>query len=241
MQVQVYASVNEISSVQFGGKTVIVIDVLRATSTIVSALAAGAASVTPAETVMDARAAQRPGELLGGERYCKKIAGFDLGNSPDEYNPETVADRRIILTTTNGTRALHKAMRADYVLAAAMLNASACAKAAVELRRDVVLLCAGAHDRFAAEDGLCAGLLIKRFQALCPAAVETDDLGTAMLGFFQASEPNLLEVMSRGVTGRKLIKLGLKKDVERCAEVDALTEVPRLNGNSLILSRPVSL
>ncbi|MGO4375029.1 2-phosphosulfolactate phosphatase [Paenibacillus sp. MCAF20] len=104
MQVQVISSVNEASSAKFHHKTAIIIDVLRATSTIISAIEAGASCVLPAETVMEARALQKPGDLLGGERFCRKIAGFDLGNSPDEYSEQNVAGKRVILTTTNGTR-----------------------------------------------------------------------------------------------------------------------------------------
>ena len=76
-----------------------------------AALSAGASCVIPAETVMEARALQRPGDLLGGERFCRKIAGFDLGNSPEEYTEQIVAGKRIVLTTTNGTRAIHKSMQ----------------------------------------------------------------------------------------------------------------------------------
>lgn len=234
MQVQVFASVNEISSAQLTNKTVIVIDVLRATSTIISALAAGSASVMPVETVMEAKAEQRPGDLLGGERFGRKITGFDLGNSPVEYTENIVKGRRIILTTTNGTRALHKAMRADYVLAGALLNASACATAAAELRRDVVLLCAGAHDRFAAEDGICAGLFIELLQANVKPSVEADDLGTAMLGFYRNNASNIHEVIRSGITGRKLLKMGLKQDVDACSAIDIFDVVPRLSGDSLV-------
>lgn len=165
MQVQVISSVNEASSARFHHKTAIIIDVLRATSTIVTAIAAGASCIIPAETVMEARALQRPGDLLGGERFCRKIAGFDVGNSPEEYTEQAVAGKRIILTTTNGTRAIHKSMRADHVLTASLLNAEACARAAIELRRDVVILCAGSHDEFAIEDGLCAALYLIDFKA----------------------------------------------------------------------------
>ena len=78
---------------------------LRATSTMITALQAGASGIYPVETVLEARTLQREGDLLAGERFCRKIPGFDLGNSPEDFTPEAVKDRRIVLTTTNGTRA----------------------------------------------------------------------------------------------------------------------------------------
>ncbi|WP_028610428.1 2-phosphosulfolactate phosphatase [Paenibacillus harenae] len=233
MQVQVVSSVNEASSARFHHKTAIIIDALRATSTIVTAIAAGALCVIPAETVMEARTLQRPGDLLGGERFCRKIAGFDLGNSPVEYAEHVVAGKRIVLTTTNGTRAIHKSMRADYVLTASFLNAEACARAAVELRRDVIILCAGSHDEFAIEDGLCAGLLLDRLHALSGVTVETDDFGTAMLAMYRNQASSLKETVTNGSSGKRLLKLGMKRDIEVCTAIDIYQVVPRLNGDQL--------
>jgi 2-phosphosulfolactate phosphatase len=233
MHVQVISSVNEASSARFHHKTAIIIDVLRATSTIVTAVASGALCIVPAETVMEARALQRPGDLLGGERFCRKIAGFDLGNSPEEYTEQAIAGKRIILTTTNGTRAIHKSMRADHVLTASFLNAEACARAAIELRRDVVILCAGSHDEFAIEDGLCAGLVLDKLHSLCPVAIETDDFGAAMLALYRNRSAQIKETIMYGITGRKLLKLGLRRDIEACALIDIYNDVPRLNGDQL--------
>ncbi|WP_138753397.1 2-phosphosulfolactate phosphatase [Paenibacillus sinopodophylli] len=233
MQVQVISSVNEASSARFHHKTAIIVDVLRATSTIVTALAAGASCVIPAETVMEARALQRSGDLLGGERFCRKIAGFDLGNSPEEYTEKAVCGRRIVLTTTNGTRAIHKSMRADHVLTASLLNAEACARAAIDLRRDVVILCAGSHDEFAIEDGLCAGLVLDRLHAISQLPVEMDDFGTAMLALYRNRSGVISETIMNGMTGKKLLKLGLKKDIEACSAIDIFHDVPRLHGDQL--------
>ncbi|MUT66738.1 2-phosphosulfolactate phosphatase [Paenibacillus sp. NEAU-GSW1] len=234
MRVQVISSVNEASSARFHHKTAIIVDVLCATSTIVSALASGSSGIVPVETVMEARAARQEGDLLGGERFSRKIPGFDLGNSPEEYCSPAVKNRRIIFTTTNGTRAIHKSSRADYVLTGALLNATACAKAAVDLRRDVVILCAGSNDEFAVEDGLCAGLLLDRFQALAGSALELDDFGHAMLSLYCDRAQSIRETLQHGMTGKKLLKLGLRRDLESCAIIDRYNEVPRLFGDMLI-------
>lgn len=236
MQVQVISSVNEASSGRFHHKTAIIVDVLRATSTITTAIAAGALCIIPAETVMEARALQRPGDLLGGERFCRKIAGFDLGNSPEEYTEQVVAGRRIVLTTTNGTRAIHKSMRADHVLTASLLNAAACARLAIELRRDIVILCAGSHDEFAIEDGLCAGLLLDKLHLLSNLPVEMDDFGTAMLALYRNRSAQMKETLVHGMSGKRLVKLGMKRDIDSCASVDIYQDVPRLSGDLLIRS-----
>ncbi|WP_127534482.1 2-phosphosulfolactate phosphatase [Paenibacillus kobensis] len=233
MQVGVIASVNEARADRFSHRTAIVIDVLRATSTMVAALEAGATGIVPTETVLEAKALHRPGDLLGGERFCRKITGFDLGNSPQEYKSETVGGKRLVLTTTNGTRAIIKSMRADNVLAGAIVNATACARTIVELRRDAILLCAGSHDEFAVEDGLCAGLLLDRLEALIGQPVETDDFGTAMLALYRDRRQAVAETVGGGTTGRRLIKMGLGTDIDWCSAVDTSDLVPRLNGDWL--------
>lgn len=234
MQIEVISSVNEARADRFTHRTAIVIDVLRASSTMVAALEAGAPGIFPVETVLEARALQRPGDLLAGERFCRKIPGFDLGNSPDDFTPDTLRSRHVVLTTTNGTRAVHKAMRADYILAGALANASACARAAAELRRDIVLLCAGNHDDFALEDGLCAGLLIEHLQKHCSSVVETNDFGTAMLGLYKNSSNRVIETVAGASTGKRLIKMGFGRDVQRCSQVDVSTVVPRLQGDMIV-------
>lgn len=235
MHVQVISSVNEASTARFHNKTAMIIDVLRATSTIVTALTAGAACVIPAETVLDARALQRPEVVLAGERFGRKIAGFELGNSPEQFTEKTIGGRKIVFTTTNGTRAIHKSMKADYIITAALLNASAAARAALELRRDLVILCAGSHDEFAIEDGLCAGLILDRMLARSDGGIDTDDFGMAMLALYRDRAPFVKETLMNGITGKRLIKLGMIQDVEDCSGIDVFSGVPRLCGDQLIL------
>ncbi|WP_219836430.1 2-phosphosulfolactate phosphatase [Paenibacillus sp. R14(2021)] len=234
MQIEVISNVNEAQADRFAHRTVIAIDVLRATSTIVAALEAGASGIYPVETVLEARAMQCSGHLLAGERFCRKIPGFDLGNSPEEFTNDLVRGRRVVLTTTNGTRALHKAMRADYVLAGSLTNAAACAQAAAQLRRDLVLLCAGSHNEFALEDGLCAGMIIHELQAISASGSEMNDLGTAMLGLYKNSSSRLHELLLASTTGRKLVKNGSGRDVEYCSQVNISRVVPRIQGDMLV-------
>ena len=234
MHIEVISSVNEARADKFAHRTAIVIDVLRATSTIVAALDAGASGIFPVETVLEARALHRQGHILAGERFGRKIPGFELGNSPEDFNAGNAGGRRIVFTTTNGTRAVQKAMRADHLLAGSLLNVTACAKAAAELKRDVVLLCSGSHDEFALEDGLCAGLFVDRLRSLCPGVVEVDDLGIALHGFYESASGRVAELLCGSASGKRLIKTGYGRDVEFCAQVDSCQVVPRLCGDMMV-------
>lgn len=146
-----------------------VIDVFRATSVMVTALDNGAREIIPVTGVeesfelRDRLKAERPGEkiLLGGERKTLIVEGFDLDNSPLRYTRDAVEGATIIMSTTNGTRALNSAMGADEIYVAALLNADAVARRLGGLGKDAVLVCSGRQDRFTIEDGLCAGLVAR--------------------------------------------------------------------------------
>ena len=143
----------------FVGRTVVVVDILRATTTIVHALAAGAKEVIPLLDVAEARCkAQAIGSavMLGGERGGKRIEGFDLGNSPTEYTAEAVGGKSVVFTTTNGTRAMQLCRSANRVLIGAFTNFSAVCR---ELEREehVDILCAGTDGQITREDVLFAG------------------------------------------------------------------------------------
>ncbi|MCE5173201.1 2-phosphosulfolactate phosphatase [Paenibacillus profundus] len=233
MQVDVIASVNEARAIDLTHRTVIVIDVLRATSTIVTALSHGASGVIPVETVSQAKQTVQTGDVLGGERYSKKITGFDTGNSPFEYMVNDYNGKRIVLTTSNGTRAIQKAMKADHVLAGAMINAAACANAAYKLRKDIALLCAGTQDTFAFEDGLCAGLILAELYR-CGENVQeivTNDYGSMMYSAYRFHENNMVQALMSSSGGKRLSKLGYAKDVDYCAQVNVNPLVPILENN----------
>jgi 2-phosphosulfolactate phosphatase len=235
MQVDVIASIGEARSDDFVHKTVIVIDVLRATSTLMTALANGCGGVIPVETVQQAKQLQEPGDLLGGERFCKKISGFDLGNSPFEYLNRELAGRRLIMTTTNGTRGIQKSRKASHVLAGALLNGTACAKAAAGFHRDVLILCAGTQDAFSWEDGLCAGMLVENIMRLTgESAAEVNDFGLAMLAGFRHVKHDLESALLSCANGKRLSKMGFRDDVCYCARTDVIDVVPVLKDGMMV-------
>lgn len=149
-----------------GQRTVVVIDVLRATSTILEALVNGARDVLPVESVEQAvRKAQELGReqvILCGERDVERVEGFDLGNSPLEYVPERVRGKTLVLTTTNGTRAILLGAGGTDCLIASFLNATATAERVVRSATDVLILCAGREGRFSLEDAVCAGVIDRK-------------------------------------------------------------------------------
>lgn len=223
MRVDLAITPTECAGMPLAGRTAIVFDVLRATSTLATTLGNGADRVLVVGSIDDARraAAGIPGALLAGERRCLKPEGFDLGNSPREHTAERVRGRTLVLSTTNGTRALLAAAAAPTVLAGSLLNAGATAARAAALARDVVLVCAGTEGRVAIEDLIGAGAVLSRLEALT--AIDVADDGPRLaLRLFAAASAGLSAALRSTQGGRNLIAAGLEEDVPACARVDAL-------------------
>ena len=196
------------------GSIAVVFDVLRATSTMITALAHGAAGIWPVRTIEEAWALKEkhPAALLGGERHGDRIDGFDLGNSPLEYG-ENVRGLEIISTTTNGTIALRAVEHAFSVLAASLLNNGAVAlHLDAQPSRDILLVCAGTFREAALEDILAAGMLI----SLLPARPLTDSAHLA-LALYRQEATALPAAMRRARNGRALLAKGREAEVEWCA------------------------
>jgi 2-phosphosulfolactate phosphatase len=220
------------------GAAAVVIDQLRASSTICSALGAGAAAVVPCEEVAEARDRARasPGSLLGGERAGQRLEGFDLGNSPAEFTPERVRGRTIVFTTTNGTRALLRARRADPVVLGSLLNREAVARAVAAARRPAALICAGIRGGLCAEDVLAAGAIAGRLREL-GLGVEDDAARLAIEAWERVApaRASLLAALHASQGGRNLASIGLESDVEATARLDAIDLVPVLDSRGLLV------
>ncbi|MHB8145682.1 MAG: 2-phosphosulfolactate phosphatase [Vulcanimicrobiaceae bacterium] len=216
---------------------VVVIDVLRATTVVVAALANGAAGIIPVRGIEEARSiANAQGGMLGGEFENKRIDGFDLGNSPLEYTREAISGRRIVLRTTNGTRAIaaveHSGAR---VLCAALVNVAAVANHVVQQRyRSIVLLCAGQDGRFSLEDFACAGAIVRAIMNIDP-HVEADDAGLAARLLFDRERSNLAGLLAVGNHARDLQALAGDADLAFAARLDAFDVVPELCERMLII------
>ena len=216
---------------------VIIVDVLRCSSTIVTALANGALGIIPTLTVEEAKRLheENPEFILAGEREGLPPQGFQMGNSPGEFTPDAVDGRYVILTTTAGTRALIRAADAPEVFVGSLLNARAAATAAVKAAENsgagISIVTAGTGDgfHFSLEDYLCAGLLAWRMRGC---GVQYEDRAYAALLAFRGAEKNLLSHIKMAEHAKYLISIGLTRDVEFCSQVDITDVVPRLRMNS---------
>ena len=222
------------------GGVAVVIDVLRASTTMITALAHGAAGIVPVADVDEAR--RLAGELgprvvLGGERGGLRISGFDLGNSPREYTAERVAGQTVVITTTNGTAALHASRDAAEIVVGAIVNRRAVAEAVRRLAGDqgvVHLVCAGTDGVVSAEDVLAAGAILDAAAADGRDDV-LDDAAREALAFFQrvaarGDVPAALVVeFCRSPGGANLVDLGMEADLPAAAAIDSLAVVPRLD------------
>ncbi|MBI4678095.1 MAG: TIGR03435 family protein [Elusimicrobia bacterium] len=211
----------------------VILDILRATSSMVTALAHGAAKIVPADSVEHAQqmAASLPGCLLAGERNRVRIPGFHLANSPPDFASPAVHRRTIIMATTNGTRAIHACRKAKAVYIASFLNISATARAvAVNLRQPgtgLSIVCAGTEAFFAWEDCLAAGCLVELVRKSLPSA-EVSDAAMAVSAAYHLNRRGLTRSLKAGSNGRTLLKLGLGPDIDWCGRVDAFGVVGRL-------------
>jgi 2-phosphosulfolactate phosphatase len=235
MTIEVFFSPAEVDETAMEGRTAVVVDVIRATSTIVEALASGARCVLPTasteEAIKLASSLGREDTLLCGERKGLKIEGFDLGNSPAEYVRDVVEGKQLVMTTTNGTRAFLAAREAERILTASFMNLSAVVEelAGVE---EVAVVCAGKEDRFSLDDALCAGLLVRKLLGeRAEEAVgdgkgpQLDDGARVVLHLAERYPPDA-DFLRSTAAGEALLEVGLEADLELCAQVDRHALVP---------------
>ncbi len=240
MQIEVLPSAGSPRMPYLEDKLVIVIDVLRATSTIVTALANGCQAIIPVLTSEEAleKRLTIPGSLLGGERDSLIIEGFDLGNSPFDYVPEKVGGRRVIMTTTNGTRAIRDSIAAPMIWIASFINMQSIVLAILrEFDRNqklegIVVICAGTEDRFDLPDILCAGMFIETMGI----DSSLNDLGEAARMLYRSSEEHLVDTIRNSVHGKKLISLGFERDLIYCSTPNILPIVPVFQEGEIVWS-----
>lgn len=221
-------------------KIVIVIDVLRATSVIVHATSQGASEIIPVAMVEEAfqlvKGFPPHSTLLGGERESKKIEGFNLGNSPREYIAERVRGKRLILTTTNGTKAFHSVASGRAVLAGSFFNIGAMARWCVDRDQNILLYPSGDGGKFSLEDTVCGGMLIDRIITTEGDSATLTDAAHSAHILYKRFEANLIEAFYVSSHGRDLAAKGYEADLAYCAQVDTTHIVPRFR-DGVIRSR----
>ncbi|MCL5021385.1 MAG: 2-phosphosulfolactate phosphatase [Bacteroidetes bacterium] len=232
MKIEVFFSPAGVDELGMRGRNVIIIDVLRATTTICTALRNGAREVIPTPDLESATKISSnlssESRLLGGERQGKKIDGFDLGNSPAEYTPEKVTAKSIIFTTTNGAGAIYKCRYASTALIASFVNISAIVQTIVEIGGTWTILCSGRQGAFSIEDATCAGMIISKVKELTD--VDTEDAGLTTLVLYKNSKRSILGMLKKSIHGMYLISIGFEDDLKLCSDVDSVPVVPVVSG-----------
>ncbi len=234
---------SELEQVQVHDRVAVVIDVLRSSTSVAAAMQSGARAVVPAgsieEAVRIANSLGREEVLLCGERQGVRIEGFDLGNSPAEFTGPAVKDRTIVMTTTNGTAALASLAGARNVYIAALVNLSTVVKALVEAQENTLIVCAGSDGRVSVEDALCAGLIIEGCAKQAGrggsrAGPELGDGAVAAQALARAHSPVSVDFLRAAQAGRALEAIGYDSDIELCARVDSIAELPVFRDRQIV-------
>ena len=228
MRIDVYATPDSAREKDLKDRMVVVVDVLRATSTIITGLHNGCREFIPVidieEAVNIAKNYERDAFLLGGERNAQKIEGFHLSNSPREYTRDVVEGRTIIITTTNGTKAIRKASDAKEVIIAGFMNVNAVCDYIREIGEDTAMVCAGTDGRFSLEDILAVGAIISKLED--EIRLELDDLGMVCRYLYENNEDDLERILRGTYHYSRLVELGYEKDIEYCLKMNTAPIVP---------------
>ncbi len=236
MRINVLFSPLNADELYFTDKTTVVIDVLRASSTIVNALTNGAKEIIPVATVefaVKVSGGMFGGQtLLGGERNTKMIEGFSLGNSPLEYTRENVERKSIIFFSTNGSKAIVKAKFSRNLFVCSFNNLIATAKHLLGLNEDVEILCAGNNNLFSLEDSVCAGMLINEIRK-ADSNVQFSDSAIAAVVLYERFGSDINRLLKNTEHGKLLINNGFAGDIEFCSRLNISETIPYFDGSVL--------
>ena len=222
------------------GCAVIVVDVIRATTSVVAMLERGCDEVLIAPSLEAAQEYRRthPDVLLAGEQHGRAPQGFDFGNSPAAFSEAVLAGRRVVFATTNGTRAVHAAADGAPVLVGCLRNRTAAAQvaaaAAAGAGLSLVVMCAGREGRFSLDDAYTAGAIVDAAADLQADLPMTDAAAAARMLYRGTADPRALFRQTRA--GRNIIAIGLEGDLDYCAQVDRSTLVPRVGERVRVLA-----
>jgi len=242
IQLTVHLTPHQVDELALRDKRVVVVDVLRAGTTVTTALHNGAREVIPTATVETA--ARISGNLTGsitllaGERGGKMVTGFHLGPSPLEYTPEKVLGKSIVFISSNGSPVFLKARYAREMAVCGFVNLSAVAESVKEVDGDLVIVCAGNGGGFSFEDAVCAGMLIQVIAERYKVGLELSDAGFAAFALQKGHGRNLQRMLRDTDNGRTLTEMGAEADIAYCAGLDTVPVVPVLDGTVLRLRRP---
>ncbi len=230
---QVCLSPSLISLFEVEDAIVVIIDIFRATSSICYGIENGAEAIIPVAEVEECIAYQEkyPDYLLAAERNGEVVSGFDFGNSPFSYTKEKVAGKTVVLTTTNGTHALHLSRKAKKVVIGSFLNLTAVCNWLKTQNDNILLVCAGWKNNFNLEDTMFAGAVVDQLKGvgfiLDDAAIAADDL-------YSIAKNDLPGYLKKTSHSERLKKLGIEADIAFCLQVNIATAIPVLEGEKLV-------
>ncbi|MGD0339707.1 MAG: 2-phosphosulfolactate phosphatase [Bacteroidota bacterium] len=243
MRIDIFFTPDAIDELQLRDKNVVIVDVLRASTTIVTALANGAKEIIPVSSVESA--VKISGNLfgdvilLGGERNGKLIEGFNLSNSPQEYTEEVVKNKSIIFSTTNGSQAMVKSRYAKNLVIGCFINVSKVVEFIREINSDFSIICAGKQGSFCIEDAVCAGMIIQKLSEANADDLSLSDAALASLTLHKNYEKNILNMIKKSEHGQYLSEIGFGDDLKICAGIDTCAVLPILSGNVIRLRKEI--
>lgn len=214
-----------------GDKTVVVVDILRATSCMTTAFAHGVAAIRPVANLEECRELKLQGYVTSGERNGEKVEGFDKGNSPFEYMGAEIRGSKIAFTTTNGTQAIEKAKTARELVIGSFLNLNSVVSHLKASANPALIVCAGWKGRVNLEDTLFAGAVV---DALKNDFEIPDDAELMAHQLYQAAKRNMVEFLSQSSHVKRLNRLNIHRDIAFCLTPDQYNVLPRLVGDELI-------
>lgn len=212
---------------------VVVIDVLRATSAICSALNNGVSAVIPVSTIDEAKSYQEKGYLVGAERQGEIVEGFDFGNSPYSYMRPELKGKEIVLSTTNGTRAINIAKEADQVIIGSLVNLEAITNYLQKQNKNVLCLCSGWKDKFNLEDTICGGAIAETL--INSGNFSSDeDSSVAAKYLYMSAKDNYMGFLKSSSHRRRLKRLNLNKDIKYCLTPNQIDLIPVLQNDKIV-------
>ena len=232
MRLDVFFTPNQVKPIETAGRLVVIVDVLRASTTVATALGNGAKTVIPVEgadeVINRSREFTRSQILLAGEQKMYPIAGFDIGNSPQAFTPAMVEGKTILITTTNGTKTLLGVQNARDIVIASYVNFSAVLammRVAASSNTDIAIICAGEEGSFTLEDSACAGRYVRAIPKRAD-SIQTNDAAAASVVIEKKYGDNIAKVFKESSHGQALESAGFGDDLAAAAEVDSYPVVP---------------
>ncbi len=237
MFVDVMNSGTMIDKAKLKNKSVVIIDVLRATSTIITALVNKAKCIMPVLTVEEGwdiyNKLEENSVILGGERDAIQIQGFAFGNSPLNYKKEKVKGKTVVITTTNGTIAINESLDADNIYIAALLNAFSVAEKILQDKKDIVIICSGTNGEFSLDDAYCAGMIIDYIGKM--AKIELSDLAWTLRYIYQNNKNNPHTLLKNCKHYKSLEEKGFHGDLKYCLQTNIYSVVPTYVDGKIVL------